>query len=142
MCLTKINRIQKLRAEKLILNLFKEKGIPRSQVEEIKWEFADRKPKEGEEYYYLSGPMDEKTRSWCKKLLQLDKVVSKLDIDILSNYMGYNVFEYEPGPIMPNGGPGGPNCRHKWVRFRGKRILTPELTVRQIKDLANRSVFK
>ena len=108
-----------------ILQFVKKHGIPRWQIEEIKEEFADRKPQEGMNYYYYVGPDDEKTRAFCKQLLKYDKVVSELDIEILSNYLNYDVKEYK----------GSYNCRHKWVRFRGKRISTPELTVRQIKRL-------
>lgn len=108
-----------------ILQFVKKHGIPRWQIEEIKEEFADRKPQEGMNYYYYVGPDDEKTRAFCKQMLKYDKVVSELDIEILSNYLNYDVKEYK----------GSYNCRHKWVSFRGKRISTPELTVRQIKRL-------
>jgi hypothetical protein len=108
-----------------ILQFVKKHGIPRWQIEEIKEEFADRKPQEGMNYYYYVGPDDEKTRKFCKQMLKYDKVISELDIEILSNYLNYDVKEYK----------GSYNCRHKWVRFRGKRISTPELTVGQIKRL-------
>ena len=108
-----------------ILQFVKKHGIPRWQIEEIKDEFADRKPQEGMNYYYYVGPDDEKTRAFCKQMLKYDKVVSELDIEILSNYLNYDVKEYK----------GSYNCRHNWVKFRGKRISTPELTVGQIKRL-------
>jgi hypothetical protein len=108
-----------------ILQFVKKHGIPRWQIEEIKEEFADRKPKEGMNYFYYVGPNDEKTRDFCKQMLKYDKVISELDIEILSNYLNYDVKEYK----------GSYNCRHNWVKFRGKRISTPELTVKQIKRL-------
>lgn len=98
-------------------------------------EFADRKPKEGETYFYYSGPLDEKTRPFCKRILELDKVFSNTDIEILSNYLGYDVFD-SSGTF----GPGAFNCRHHWIKFKGKRILTPEVTVGQIKDLIRRGI--
>jgi hypothetical protein len=114
-----------LRKDFEILQFVKKYGIPRWQIEEVKEEFADRKPQEGMNYYYYVGPNDEKTRAFCKQMLKYDKVVSELDIEILSNYLNYDVKEYK----------GSYNCRHNWVKFRGKRISTPELTVRQIKRL-------
>ena len=106
------------------------KGIPKNQIEEIKEEFADRKPKEGETYYYYSGPLDDKTRDFCKTMLKYDKVLSEVDMDILSNYLDYDVKKYK----------GSYNCRHSWVRFRGKRISTPELTITQIRNLVRKGI--
>ncbi len=113
-----------------ILSLLKTNGIPRKLIEEIPLTFADRKLVPGEDYYVYSGPFDDKTRSFCKKLLTIDKVISSLDIDILSNYLNYDVLQYK----------GSYNCRHKWRKFRGKFILTPELTVQQIKDLVRKGI--
>ena len=124
------NWIANFRIEHALFNLFSTKGIPKSQVEEIKEEFADRPVKKGENYYYYSGPLDEKTRPFCKQMLTYDKVVSETDIDILSNYLDYDVKLYK----------GSYNCRHKWVKFRGKRISTPELTIPQIRKLVSKGI--
>lgn len=121
------NWIATFKIEHALFNLFSTKGIPKSQVEEIKEDFADRPVKKGENYYYYSGPLDDKTRPFCKQMLSYDKVVSETDIDILSNYLDYDVKLYK----------GSYNCRHKWVKFRGKRISTPELTIPQIRKLVN-----
>lgn len=132
MCATtdKLKRIALIRHEKILFDFISSKGVPASQIEKLPETFADRKPVEGEDYFYYSGPLDEKTRPFCKKLLSLDKVISSLDIEILTNYLSYDVLKYR----------GSYNCRHKWVRFRGKRILTPELTVGQIKDLVRKGI--
>lgn len=120
-----------LRHEMALLSLINSKGIPRNSIQELPEIFAkDRPLKEGEDYYVFSGPLDEKTRPFCKKLLSIDKVISSLDIDILSNYLGYDVLAYK----------GSYNCRHKWRKFRGKFIMTPELTVGQIKDLVRKGI--
>lgn len=116
-------------------------GLSSKQVERLSEEihlsenFADRKPKEGETYYYYSGPLDEKTRPFCKRILEMDKVFASIDIEILSNYLGYDVFD-SSGTF----GPGAFNCRHHWVKFKGKRIFTPPVTVRQIKDLVSKGI--
>lgn len=121
----KIADIKRLKCESNLLGLINKSGIPRNQIEVIKDEFADRKAEKGEKYYYYDGPLDEKTRPFCSQLLKMDKVISEIDIEILSTNLNYDVLKYE----------GSYNCRHKWVRFRGKRISTPEITNRQISDL-------
>ena len=121
------NQIASFKLEHYIHKMMSEKGISRNAIEPIKIELADRAKQPGEDYYYYTGPLDDKTRPFCKQMLAYDKVVSETDIDILSNYLDYDVKKYK----------GSYNCRHSWVKFRGKRILTPELTTTQIRKLVN-----
>lgn len=122
-----LSRIKELRKEVNFFEAIKNLGVPKNQVVEIPDTFANRIPQEGEQYYYYSGPLDEKTRAFCKRMLNIDKVFSSTDIEILTNYLDYDVLKYR----------GSYNCRHNWVRFRGKRISTPEPTVAQIRSLIN-----
>ena len=89
-------------------------GTKKSLIEEVKNEFAWRKPEEGMDYFYYSGPDDDKTRPFCKLMLKIDKVFSTEEIDKIGEELNYDVLKYK----------GSYNCRHKWVRFRGKRIST------------------
>ncbi len=115
-------------------------GTPKSKVQAIEIVLKDVPLKPNEEYYVYQGPDAE--RDFCVYMLKIDKVFSRTEIDTLSVLMGYDVFEYEPGPIMPNGGPGGPNCKHKWRRFRGKFIISGNVpTNRQIDSLVSKSIF-
>jgi len=116
--------------EKRLLGIIQNFGVSKSEVEEIKVELRDRKPKPGEDYYYYVGPDDEKTRDFCKEMLKIDKVFSDTDIDIMSNYLNYDVLKYK----------GSYNCRHNWVKFRGKKINTPEPTIPQIKRLISKGI--
>mgnify|MGYP006390283105 CR=1 FL=1 len=125
-----VNKIATFRLEHYIHKLMRDKGIPKRLIEEIPLEFASRKPEEGVDYYYYSGPLDDKTRPFCKQMLTYDKVVSEVDLDILSNYLDYDVKKYK----------GSYNCRHNWVKFRGKRISTPELTTSQIRKLISKGI--
>lgn len=61
-------------------------------------------------YYYYDGPLDEKTREFCAKILLMGKFFTQDDIDKLSNKAGYDVDLYM----------GSYNCRHKWKRARIK----------------------
>ena len=61
--------------------------------------------------YKYSGPRDSKTRTFCKRLLDLDLMFRKEDIDKLtlqgansSEFGYYNIFDYK----------GSYGCRHKW----------------------------
>ena len=126
--------------------LSKEFGVPKSHVEALylfneKETFKDIPVDPAEQYYVYTGPAAE--RDFCVYMLKIDKVFSRTDIDTLSTLMGYDVFEYQPGPVMKKGGPGGPNCKHKWRRFRGKFIISGNVpTDRQINSLISKSIFE
>lgn len=120
----RIRSIVRLREEARVFKLLSALGKRSSDVERIP-ESLDYKPKKGETYWYYSGPLDDKTRPFCKRMLLLDKVFSQKDIDTLSRYLNYDVLEFV----------GAYNCRHQWVKFTGKEILTPKPTVKQINDL-------
>ena len=122
--------ILRLREENRVLRAFSKYGIPRNEIQELKIEFADRIPEPGEDYYYYSGPLDNKTRNFCRLMLAIDKVFSQEEIDKISEELGYDVLRYC----------GSYNCRHQWIRFRGKRIFTPKPTVREIRKLINNGI--
>lgn len=122
--------IANFKLELALKQFIQERGIPLKSIKEIPEEFASRKTKKGENYFVYSGPLDEKTRPFCKTLLRIDKVISEVDMDILSNYLNYDVKLYK----------GSYNCRHKWRKFRGEFILTPELTIGQIRDLVRKGI--
>lgn len=71
-------------------------------------QFANIDPNES--FYYYTGPLDEHTRDFCRKALEIDKFFRQEDIDKLSSKAGYDVDLYM----------GSFNCRHKWVRARIK----------------------
>lgn len=131
MCeISTIQRFKQIQFERKLFSVLKKYGTPRSQVEQFTTDFADRKPEEGQEYYYYVGPNDEKTRPFCKLMLKIDKVFSLEEINKISDELNYPVLKYK----------GSYNCRHEWVRFRGKRIYTPKPTVREIRKLINSGI--
>lgn len=89
-----------------------------------------RTPEEGQDYFYYSGPVDSKTREFCKYMMKLGKVFSSDEIEFMSDILGYPVLKYA----------GSYNCRHSWVKFRGKVIKTPAPTVRQIDNLIEKNI--
>lgn len=131
----------------LLFNKLKSMGVNKEYVEAIeilnnKETFASRDAKDGEYYYYWPEVVHENSRDFCKQMVKLGKVFSIQEINTMSTFMGYDVFEYQPGPIHQHGGPGGPECKHYWVRFRGKIISTPAPTDNQINTLINKSIFR
>ncbi len=120
-------------------------GYTRDQIEliddDVK-EFAKDRKVNGGIFYYYMGPIVENSRDFCRAIIKLDKVFSQENIEALSDAAGYDVSHYTPGEIMKTGGPGGPNCPHKWVRFRGKVINTNPVTNGQINSIGNKSIFR
>ena len=127
-----INRLRQVALEIRMFELLSRDGFgtKKSLIEEVKGEFAWRKPEEGMDYFYYSGPDDDKTRPFCKLMLKIDKVFSTEEIDKIGEELNYDVLKYK----------GSYNCRHKWVRFRGKRISTPPPTMREIRKLINNGI--
>lgn len=130
-----IQRILKLKTEISVRQFISRKdvGFNKKNIEAysiIKDEFADRDVKKGDVYYYYTGPLDEKTRDFCKYMLKLDKVFADYEIEYMAQRLGYDVQKYK----------GSYNCRHKWVRFRGKFIIGNPPTDRQIETLIEKNI--
>lgn len=125
-----INRFKRMSFERNLITVLKKYGTPRKNIQELPTEFASRKPEEGQEYYYYNGPLDEKTRAFCRLMLKIDKVFSLDEINKISEELNYPVLKYK----------GSYNCRHQWIRFRGKIISTPKPTVREIRKLINNGI--
>lgn len=130
MCVeSRIQKFKRLSFEREFLKLLRSSGVSRSKVEEIPDSF-DRKPSKNQTYWYYTGPNDKKTRPFCKQILEMDKVWSQKEIDKISKYLGYSVFEDK----------GAYNCRHNWVKFKGKEIMTPKITVKEMNDLIRKGI--
>lgn len=127
---SRLNSIKRITQERRIIKVISKYGLPKSQVLELTSQFADRTPEEGVNYYYYNGPLDEKTRQFCRLMLKIDKVFSEEEINKISDELGYSVIEYM----------GSYGCRHQWIRFRGKRIYTPKPTIREIRKLINEGI--
>lgn len=65
--------------------------------------------------YSYEGPKDDKNRPFCAKMLQLDKLYSRSDIEQLSVALGYSVFDRRGGWLTMKDGTHRPYCRHRWV---------------------------
>lgn len=58
---------------------------------------------------------DHPSRAFCRKLMSLDKVYSRADIEQITARLGYSVFDRAGGWwTMPNG-EASPSCRHTWM---------------------------
>jgi hypothetical protein len=74
------------------------------------------------EYFYYSGPLDDKTRLFCAAMLRLNKMFTKEDLNALSKRLGYNVYEH--APLF--------NCRHKFRKVKA-RMVQDRPSIGQIK---------
>lgn len=64
--------------------------------------------------YSYEGPEDDRNRPFCAKLMQLDRLYSRTDIEQISERVGYSVWDRKGGWwTMPNG-EHSPSCRHNW----------------------------
>lgn len=70
------------------------------------------KPETTEIYikYSYEGPKDDKNRPFCRKLLDLDRLYSRLEIENISERLGYSVWDRRGGWWGDK-----PYCRHRWV---------------------------
>jgi DNA-binding MarR family transcriptional regulator len=61
------------------------------------------------------------SRPFCKRLMDLDKLYTRTDIDMISNRVGLNVFMYGGGWWNMGNGVNSPSCRHIWKSVIVKR---------------------
>ena len=67
-------------------------------------------------FYSYEGPQDDRNRAFCARLLELDKLWSRAEIETMSRRMGYSVWDRRGGWWTKPSGEHSPSCRHKWVK--------------------------
>jgi len=67
-------------------------------------------------FYSYEGPEDDRNRAFCARLLELDKLWSRAEIETMSRRMGYSVWDRKGGWWTKPNGEHSPSCRHKWVK--------------------------
>ncbi|WP_212005747.1 hypothetical protein [Chitinophaga sp. HK235] len=66
--------------------------------------------------YSYEGPQDSKNRPFCAKMLELDRLYSRKDIESISERLGYSVWARRGGwYTIPGTNTHRPFCRHSWV---------------------------
>ncbi|WP_313235734.1 hypothetical protein [Sphingobacterium multivorum] len=55
--------------------------------------------------YSYEGPIDDKNRPFCAKLVRANKYYTRQEVQKMSEILGFDIFKHK----------GGKNCRHKWV---------------------------
>ena len=67
-------------------------------------------------------PMDERdttehpSRPFCKKLMELDRLYLRKDIETMSQRLGYSVWDRKGGWWEKPNGELSSECRHRWVQ--------------------------
>jgi len=64
--------------------------------------------------YSYDGPQDDKNRPFCAKLMELNRLYSRADIETISERLGYSVWDRRGGWFTQPDGTHRPFCRHKW----------------------------
>lgn len=65
--------------------------------------------------YSYEGPVDNRNRPFCAKMMSLDRLYSRAEIETISQRLGYSVFDRRGGFWTRKGGnETTPYCRHKW----------------------------
>lgn len=64
----------------------------------------------------LGDPIIDTTRDFCRRLIQLDRVYSRKEIEQISQRLGYSVWQRRGGFYHnPKTGVTTPYCRHRWL---------------------------
>jgi DNA-binding MarR family transcriptional regulator len=67
--------------------------------------------------YSYEGIRDERNRDFCRRMLDLNKIYSRAEIEQVSMRLGYSVWERRGGFYTnPNTGETTPYCRHHWAQ--------------------------
>jgi hypothetical protein len=64
--------------------------------------------------YSYDGPQDDKNRPFCAKLMELNRLYSRADIETISERLGYSVWDRRGGWFTQPDGTHRPFCRHRW----------------------------
>jgi hypothetical protein len=57
---------------------------------------------------------DHPSRVFCARLMQLDRLYSRAEIEVISARLGYSVFDRRGGWWTKPNGQHSPSCRHRW----------------------------
>jgi hypothetical protein len=98
-----------------------ERNIPkavRPQISEAKPVTREISIKYGYEAKPGLAPIIPTTRPFCRKLIQLDRLYTRKEIEAMSIRLGYNVFERKGGWWGQGAGEAAsPECRHRWMAY-------------------------
>lgn len=64
--------------------------------------------------YSYEGPKDERNRTFCAKMLELDRFYTRTEIEKISERLGYSVWDRSGGFWRKPDGTISPKCRHHW----------------------------
>lgn len=66
--------------------------------------------------YSYEGPQDDRNRPFCAKMMELNRLYNRYDIELISQRLGYSVFDRRGGFYTRKGTNNTtPYCRHNWV---------------------------
>jgi len=89
--------------------------IERTLTEPLKTQ-TDKKPEtlNFKILYSYEGPQDDRNRDFCARLLEMDKLWSRSEIESMSMRLGYSVWDRRGGWWTKPNGTHSLSCRHNW----------------------------
>lgn len=111
--------LKNLLENKIIKAIYKTVGTDRITEREVMTppsELEGKKPKTKEILlrYSYEGPEDSRNRPFCAQLLKLDRFYSRSDIELISERVGYSVWDRRGGWLTLSDGTHREYCRHRW----------------------------
>ncbi len=64
--------------------------------------------------YSYEGPQDSRNRPFCARMMQLNRLYTRAEIETISRRLGYSVFDRRGGWWTMPDGVHSPSCRHDW----------------------------
>jgi DNA-binding Lrp family transcriptional regulator len=91
--------------------------IERTLTEPLKTQ-TDKKPEtlNFKILYSYEGPKDDRNRDFCARLLEMDKLWSRSEIEAMSMRLGYSVWDRRGGWWTKPNGSRSVSCRHDWEK--------------------------
>lgn len=84
-------------------------------IDEITQDVTDNNQVEISVKYSYEGPQDSRNRPFCAKLMELNRLYSRFEIESISQRLGYSVFDRRGGFWTHKGTDiTTPYCRHEW----------------------------
>jgi hypothetical protein len=108
----KVNDITKQRTLTKPINEIINKPLP--TVIEVRYSYEWKPQFAIDSENKAATPLIQTSRPFCARLLRLDKVYTRREIEALSARLGYSVFDRGGGWWTKSSGYHSPSCRHEW----------------------------
>jgi DNA-binding Lrp family transcriptional regulator len=113
--------VERILAVPIVRQIIEDQKEKIAEVKEVAPETSPKIPKLEPEtlnfkiLYSYEGPQDGRNRPFCARLMAMDKLWSRSEIESMSRRLGYSVFDRGGGWWTQPDGTRSKSCRHDWV---------------------------